>query len=120
MLERIRAAIAELQQIEAALIEEQRLDKVEKGRLLLEKLGLEVRQGHKTHSTGHRDWQSDGGEPWTVLLVPNGTPVITCVSEWSNRVCVCFEDESEADWSELRGFKGETLEEALEELGSLG
>jgi hypothetical protein len=77
--------------------------------------GWEVRVGHTTGSTCHRDWQSVQGEPWTFLIVPTGTPSIEHVEEFSHYVDVLFSGGEKIEIPDEWGH-GETLEEAWESL----
>jgi hypothetical protein len=75
--------------------------------------GFEIRTGHTTGSTNHRDWQSDNGEPWTFLIVHASVPQVTHVSESSRGEDFVMADDSDFNEAWLLGH-GETEDEAWE------
>jgi hypothetical protein len=96
--------------------EEKRLKKESEERSKQEIIdaGFEVRTGHTTGSTNHRDWQSDDGEPWTFLIVHSSRPQVKHVSESSRGESISTIDGSDFNEEWLLGH-GETEEEAWED-----
>jgi hypothetical protein len=104
-------------QIEAEIhAEEERLKKKNEERSKQEIItaGFELRAGHTTGSTNHRDWQSDKGEPWTFLIVHSSRPQVKHVSESSRGESISTVDDSDFNQEWLLGH-GETEEEAWED-----
>jgi len=84
----------------------------------LQRKGHKVVVGHTTSATNHHGRTSDDGEPYTFLIVAQGSPKVLHVSENSRGIRVFFlldgekEEEVDPDW--IVG-SGETEQEAWED-----
>jgi hypothetical protein len=105
--------VKNLNDLKKAEVDRLNAEKVEQVKEEIIKAGFEVRKGHSTSSTNHKHWQSDEGEPWTVLIVHNSRPEVRHVSESSTKETFSTVDKSEFQEQWLLGH-GETEEEAWE------
>ena len=113
-LTKYRSAVNELEQ--QIKIEEERIavEQAEQTKQEILAAGFEIRSGHSTGSTNHRDWQSDDGEPWTFLIVHSSRPHIAHVSESSRGESYTDVNNNDFDENWVLGH-GETEKEVWED-----